>query len=276
MRKRAMPQAIISRLSRERRFAQLHPWIIGGMRAFGGILSSTVVLGWAIAPGQAQTPPPSPRPAPTSVAVTRPTLQMGSQGDSVRQLQALLQLLGFYTGAVDGIYGPGTAMAVADFQEMAGLTPDGIMGTATWNQLLPPLSALIPATAAPAPSPGTVESSAATESESPATTTESTTAEPTATEPAIAETTTNAAESPTSPAPTDTEATDFPVLRIGAQGPAVERLQERLQALGFYQGGIDGIFGEATKAAVETAQRNYGINPDGVVGPVTWSVLLGD
>jgi peptidoglycan hydrolase-like protein with peptidoglycan-binding domain len=67
---------------------------------------------------------------------------------------------------------------------------------------------------------------------------------------------------------------DLPVLRIGMQGPAVARLQDRLTALGFYSGMIDGIFGPETLAAVQLAQRNYELDPDGVVGPATWTVLL--
>jgi peptidoglycan hydrolase-like protein with peptidoglycan-binding domain len=57
-------------------------------------------------------------------------------------------------------------------------------------------------------------------------------------------------------------------------GSAIERLQERLQTLGFYDGEIDGIFGAQTQAAVEAAQRNFGLDPDGVVGPATWGALL--
>lgn len=36
----------------------------------------------------------------------------------------------------------------------------------------------------------------------------------------------------------------------------------------------DGIFGPATKTAVEGFQRAYGLVPDGVIGPKTWEVLL--
>ncbi|MBE9177564.1 peptidoglycan-binding protein [Oculatella sp. LEGE 06141] len=58
------------------------------------------------------------------------------------------------------------------------------------------------------------------------------------------------------------------------QGPAVSRLQERLQATGFFDGAIDGIFGPQTQAAVRAAQRNFQLDPDGVVGPATWTALL--
>ena len=41
--------------------------------------------------------------------------------------------------------------------------------------------------------------------------------------------------------------TPVPVLRSGAQGEAVWQLQERLQALGYWTGSVDGQFGPATK-----------------------------
>jgi N-acetylmuramoyl-L-alanine amidase len=50
------------------------------------------------------------------------------RGDDVAELQRRLGELGFDAGKVDGIYGPDTAGALADFQRNAGLTDDGIFG----------------------------------------------------------------------------------------------------------------------------------------------------
>ncbi|MCP6761274.1 MAG: peptidoglycan-binding protein [Fischerella sp. CENA71] len=71
------------------------------------------------------------------VSITRPSLQLGSQGQSVSELQAALKLLGFYTGAVDGIYNEATAKAVSRFQQAAGLNANGIVDAITWQKLFP-------------------------------------------------------------------------------------------------------------------------------------------
>jgi peptidoglycan hydrolase-like protein with peptidoglycan-binding domain len=52
------------------------------------------------------------------------------------------------------------------------------------------------------------------------------------------------------------------------------QLQERLKTLGFLQQPVDGVFGEATQAAVKAAQQKFNIEPDGVVGPATWRAML--
>ena len=58
------------------------------------------------------------------------------------------------------------------------------------------------------------------------------------------------------------------------RGAAVIGLQERLNAIGVYNGPIDGIFGSQTEAAVIAAQRRFNLTPDGVVGTATWTSLL--
>ena len=50
------------------------------------------------------------------------------RGDDVADLQRRLGALGFDAGKVDGIYGPESAGALAEFQRNAGLTVDGIFG----------------------------------------------------------------------------------------------------------------------------------------------------
>jgi peptidoglycan L-alanyl-D-glutamate endopeptidase CwlK len=61
-------------------------------------------------------------------------LQKGSRGKDVRTLQGLLNKLGNRL-VVDGKFGPATRDAVVDFQNQAGMTPDGVVGDETWNAL---------------------------------------------------------------------------------------------------------------------------------------------
>lgn len=50
-------------------------------------------------------------------------------------LQVALQSRGLYSGAIDGVKGPGTTAAIERFQRRAGLTADGIPGPATRKAL---------------------------------------------------------------------------------------------------------------------------------------------
>lgn len=174
----------------------------------------------------------------TRVEINRPVLQVGSRGADVSELQATLKLLGYYDGAVNGIYSEQTATAVSAFQKAAGLTVDGVTNSTTWNRLFPP------ATAASSPStPSTV-----------------------------------VCEQPVTSVPPQTasqpQTANFPILQVGMRGIAVQGLQERLKAKGFLKDNADGIFGPATLAAVKAAQTEYKLKADGVVGADTWIVLL--
>ena len=67
----------------------------------------------------------------------------------------------------------------------------------------------------------------------------------------------------------------MPTLRQGSRGSAVSDLQRRLAAARFSPGTVDGIFGAQTGAAVRAFQGARGLGIDGVVGPLSWGVLLG-
>ena len=62
-------------------------------------------------------------------------LKQGSTGEEVREIQERLQIEGFYTGPIDGDFGPGTDEAVKAFQRAAGLAVDGQVGDNTWARL---------------------------------------------------------------------------------------------------------------------------------------------
>ena len=76
-----------------------------------------------------------------SLAVTMPlatpqtayaaVLKQGNSGTDVKTLQTKLKKWGYYSGSVDGVFGPKTKAAVIYFQKRNGLTADGIVGAKT-------------------------------------------------------------------------------------------------------------------------------------------------
>lgn len=69
------------------------------------------------------------------MASNYPTVQYGSYGDTVRQLQKALNQVG-YSLDVDGGFGPKTQAAVIDYQKKNGLRVDGVAGSETMGSLL--------------------------------------------------------------------------------------------------------------------------------------------
>ncbi len=77
---------------------------------------------------------------------------------------------------------------------------------------------------------------------------------------------------PSLPTPTPTEQ----LLKNGAKGDEVTKLQTRLKELGYYQGEVDGQFGNGTKNAVILFQSQHGLDADGIAGPATRELLYSD
>lgn len=96
-----------------------------------------------------------------------PTLQEGSTGPFVVQLQNDLNKLG-YALAADGVFGPVTRAAVVAFQVSARITVDGVVGPQTWQALanaiamaaggaLPGPTVIPPGSVPPSEPPGNVD-----------------------------------------------------------------------------------------------------------------------
>lgn len=68
-------------------------------------------------------------------AFSNQMITRGAFGDDVIELQARLQYIGFYRGAIDGRFGYGTYWALRNFQEQYGLPIDGVAGTSTKKKL---------------------------------------------------------------------------------------------------------------------------------------------
>lgn len=171
------------------------------------------------------------------------TIREGSRGADVVQLQYLLNFISIYDPDVpliieNGVFDSATRRSVIAFQAANGLTADGIVGRATWSALYKYYWAVRDNLPTPPPAP-----------------------------PAP----------PTGP----TEIPPYPgyLLRMGSSGADVMLLQNALSKLAQAYPQIpdivpDGQFGPATDAAVKTFQRLFGLSPDGIVGPATWTLLM--
>jgi peptidoglycan hydrolase-like protein with peptidoglycan-binding domain len=203
--------------------------------------------------------------------INRPTLTIGSQGERVSELQAALKLLGFYTGTVDGIYQQGTAIAVSQFKQAAGLNPNGIVDPITWQKLFPNVSSV--ATISSSPPPISANSLTVPTQLTGTTRINNT--------PAPKPTSRNQPNPNFQPTPRNQQNPSiqytpegWAILRLGNRGSEVVKLQKLLQNLGFLKGSMDGDFGITTETAVKAAQVRYGLQPDGIVGGATWQAFL--
>ncbi|MCW6036034.1 peptidoglycan-binding protein [Spirulina subsalsa FACHB-351] len=184
----------------------------------------------------------------------RPLLRMGSQGETVRELQAALRLLGYYSGDVTGIYDEQTVIAVSLFQRARNLPVNGIMGEESWVRLFPPPEASNVVPSAPN-NPLTAFPPA----------------RPTLPQQTFPQQTFPQTIFPQTFSPSPTLP---PVVRFGSRGETVRQLQLQLRSLGLFNGAVDGIFGNQTLEAVRAAQRRFNLPVDGIVGEETWRRLL--
>ena len=165
-------------------------------------------------------------------------LLLGSSGPNVVVVQAALNRIAQSYPAipkianVDGIFGSRTEASVRAFQEIFGLSVDGIVGQATWYAIVRLYTAV-----------------------------------------------TRLAELRSQGQQFYAISWNPPeALQTGSSGENVRFLQYMLSVLSSYIPGIpnvtvDGIYGQATRAAVLAAQRRFGLPETGVVNTITWNEI---
>ncbi len=73
---------------------------------------------------------------------------------------------------------------------------------------------------------------------------------------------------------TTTGTINRPSLKVGSTGEAVSELQAALKLMGFYNGTVDGTYGQTTATAVSQFKQSAGLAPDGIVDAATWQQLF--
>ena len=238
------------------------------------------------------------------------TLELGSEGSEVRALQKRLKELGYLSGSVDGSFGVATQAAVIAFQQNNGLTADGKAGTATLNKLYSDSAVKSgggSASLSDGRSGGTSGSTEGGRDTSGIASTgyvtlsegdegsevkklqqklkdkgyytgsvdgkfgEATTASVMAFQLRNNLTVDGKAGPATQRALYDSGSSiSYSALRQGDEGTAVRNLQYTLYELGYYDGAIDGSYGQTTSDAVRAFQIQNDLSPvDGVAGSAT-------
>lgn len=63
------------------------------------------------------------------------------------------------------------------------------------------------------------------------------------------------------------------LLKLGSSGSEVIALQQHLQVIGYYNKPITGFYDIFTQQAVKLFQKNVGLAPDGIAGPLTQAAI---
>ena len=244
------------------------------------------------------------------VASAGEVLEFGSEGTKVRNLQQKLKDLGYLSGSVDGKFGIATQAAVIAFQKNNNLTADGKAGSATLSKLYSGSANKASGNAAKITESDKKKSGRDTSNiastgyetlENGSTGTmvrklqerlkklgyyagsvDGTFGD--ATEAAVMafqlqnNLTVDGKAGPATQRVLYGSGAQSPVsysaLRMGDSGTAVRNLQYTLYELGYYDGSIDGEYGQTTSDAVRAFQIQNSISPvDGVAGSVTLSRL---
>lgn len=187
------------------------------------------------------------------VSRTPPTtvIREGARGRDVQIAQYMLNFIAEFYPELTPVLRNSTftrdmTETVRAFQRLFGLNPDGIIGPITWRQLytvywrirdnitLPEEPGTQPPTPPPPPPP---------------------------------------------PPPPGIPPYPGQLIRVGSRGADVERIQRCLNTVGVRYPDIprlnvDGAFGPITQNSVMVFQRLFGLNPDGIVGPMTWAALM--
>lgn len=177
-------------------------------------------------------------------------MRVGDSNADVKKLQQALEILGYYDGKIDGDYGKGTTAAVMQYQKDKELEIDGYAGKTTVASIFGSCGK-VSLTTQPDPTEAAASGKAAGASSI-----------KTGSKYQTVESISEIGSAPSA-------------CKQGDTGTNVVKLQQALECLGYYSGGIDGDYGAGTVAAVKKLQKNRGMKEDGIAGASTLRVLFG-
>ena len=193
--------------------------------------TTAVPAGWGTVAVNNQNPTVATQ-APTVSSAGYATLTQGDRGDKVETLQRRLQELGYLSGRADGEFGAMTAAAVKAFQAQLGLTQSGVASAALQERLFSAGAPYAPVSVTAAPRA-----------------TSAPTARPTAVPTAV---------------PTYNPYAGFTELKYGTKNSlAVQQMQNRLKALGYFSATATGNYYGETASAITAFQKAMGLTETG-------------
>lgn len=231
-------------------------------------------------------------------------LNVGMSGDDVTAAQERLAYYGYYSGSVDGIYSEDVKMAALRFQRANGLKTDGKVGPQTWAKLIK--DDCVDSDHAPTSGnyvnedlkriivygmsgsdvknvqerlfkygyyTGTLSGQFGNELKQAVIAFQR--ANGLKQDGKVGPNTWNVLISDTGIKKAD-DTTGSKRVQYGDTGDLVKQAQARLSYYGYYQGEINGKFGNEMEQAVISFQRRNGLSTDGVIGTKTWAVLDGN
>jgi len=173
------------------------------------------------------------------------TVRMGMTGGLVARLQFMLNFLTQFYPEIpaltqDGSFGSGTRAAVVAFQNRFSLSPDGVVGPATWAKLYEVYFAakeVVPPVSPPVQPPIVTPPGGPVY--------------------------------PGAPLRVGSRGESVRIMQeylnvLSNKFPTIERLV------------VDGIFGPATERAVMAFQRQFNLTIDGIIGPSTWAAIVAE
>lgn len=185
------------------------------------------------------------------IAETKIIGPVSGYNSRVKDIQNILEDLGFDLGSIDGRMGSRTRMAIKEFQKSKGLVASGKIDSKTWSELNKEKERMIESVLNPK-----IDSDFLVDSQA------SISINDTPAKPAL--------EKVSQKSSIQDEVISY---RLKSKD-RIRRAQIALQKAGFYKGEIDGKLGPQTKKAIKAFQKSKGLNPDGIVGIKTREELI--